>query len=255
MRIASYNIWNSNKGVPKRIKQIINELNRINADIIGLQEVDKERLSMILDETDYKYHFDVEQAGLGGELAILSKYPIIMKDNGKYSLIAVVNYNGIHIAIADIHLPYDSTLQREQEIISVESNIQKLEADFRFILGDYNCSENSSVYRFLSSDTTLNGNECNTYWIDLALVAEERNNTNREMTLDLMKNPRWKSGNVCDCSARVDIIFMHECFPRDFPTLNEYIYFGKSIDEETELSPSDHYGVLVDLTFPKINND
>lgn len=253
MRIASYNIWNSNRGIPKRLNQIIKELNQINADIIGLQEVDSERLNIILNETNYKYHFNIAQEGLGGELAILSKYPIISKDYGKYSLLTVIDCDGIYLAIADVHLPYDSTLQREQEIIKVESDIQKLEVDFRFILGDYNCSENSSVYRFLSSEMTLNGNECKTYWIDLAMVAEERNGTKREMTLDLMKNPRWKNDNVCDCSARVDLIFMHECFPKEFPVLNEYIYFGKSVDEETELSPSDHYGVLADLTFPMIS--
>ena len=47
MKIATYNIWNSNKGFPKRLQQMIDEINRIDADIICLQEVNKERLQEI----------------------------------------------------------------------------------------------------------------------------------------------------------------------------------------------------------------
>ena len=32
MKIATYNIWNSNKGFPKRLQQMIDEINRIDAD-------------------------------------------------------------------------------------------------------------------------------------------------------------------------------------------------------------------------------
>ena len=214
-------------------------------------EVNKERLQAIIQGTNYPYFDSVDQEGLLGELAILSKHPLILKSEGKYSLVTVVDYQGIKLAIANVHLPYDSAIERETEIVKVESSVLSVDADFSFIIGDYNCSETSSVYRFLTSDMTLNGNECNTYWIDLAMVAEERYNIPREMTLDLMNNPRWKTGNVCDCSARVDLIFMHDCFPKDYPVMQAYTYFGKSVDDETGLSPSDHYGVVVDLSFTK----
>ena len=249
MKIASYNIWNSDRGFPKRLHQIIDEINSLEADILCLQEVNKERLKAILQGTSYTFEYSVEREGLLGELAILSKYPILSKSEGKYSIISVIEYQGIKLSIANIHLPYDSIKEREDEIIEVESAVLGVEEDFSFILGDFNCSEHSSVYRFLTSDITLNGNECHTYWIDLALVAEERYNIIREMTLDLMHNPRWRTGNVCDCSARVDMIFMHDCFPSDYPAMHAYSYFAKSVDEETGLSPSDHYGVVVDLTF------
>lgn len=251
MKIASYNIWNSDRGFPKRLNQIIDEINSLEADILCLQEVSQERLEVILQGTHYTFDYSVEQEGIVGELAILSKHPILFKAEGKYALISVIEYQGIKLSIANLHLPYDRIKEREDEIIKVESDVLGVEADFSFILGDFNCSEHSSVYRFLSSDVTLNGHECHTYWIDLALVAEERHDIKREMTLDLMHNPRWKTGNVCDCSARVDLIFMHDCFPNDYPAMQAYRYFGKSVDEETGLSPSDHYGVMVDLTFNK----
>lgn len=39
MKIATYNIWNSDKGMPGREKQIIDEINALESDVIALQEV------------------------------------------------------------------------------------------------------------------------------------------------------------------------------------------------------------------------
>ena len=39
MRIATYNIWNSATGMPERKQQLIEEIIKISADIICLQEV------------------------------------------------------------------------------------------------------------------------------------------------------------------------------------------------------------------------
>ena len=37
LKIATYNIWNSESGMPYRIKYIVNEIKLINADVICLQ--------------------------------------------------------------------------------------------------------------------------------------------------------------------------------------------------------------------------
>lgn len=39
MKIATYNVWNSDTGMPERENQIIDEINALDADIIALQEV------------------------------------------------------------------------------------------------------------------------------------------------------------------------------------------------------------------------
>ena len=41
MRIATYNIWNSEQGMPYRTNCIIGEIRKLNADVICLQEVKK----------------------------------------------------------------------------------------------------------------------------------------------------------------------------------------------------------------------
>ena len=125
-----------------------------------------------------------------------------------------------------------------------------MSSDYHFILGDFNCSEESSVLRYLGGNTSLNGTGVTAYWTDLALVAEELLEIKREMTLDIKKNPRWKGQSIIDNSSRVDCIFMHDCFPKAYPALKDFHYFGKAIGEKSGLCASDHYGVCADLQMP-----
>lgn len=39
MRIATHNVWNERKGFGDRIDQILNEIEKANADVIALQEI------------------------------------------------------------------------------------------------------------------------------------------------------------------------------------------------------------------------
>lgn len=41
MKIATFNIWNSDRGMPLREKQIFSEIQSVNSDLICLQEVRK----------------------------------------------------------------------------------------------------------------------------------------------------------------------------------------------------------------------
>ena len=60
LKIATYNIWNSESGMPYRIKYIVNEIKLINADVICLQEVSTRKLAeSIAANVDYLYwYFD-----------------------------------------------------------------------------------------------------------------------------------------------------------------------------------------------------
>ena len=60
LKIATYNIWNSESGMPYRIKYIVNEIKLINADVICLQEVSSRKLAeSIAANADYPYwYFD-----------------------------------------------------------------------------------------------------------------------------------------------------------------------------------------------------
>lgn len=93
MKIATYNIWNSESGMPYRIKYIVNEIKLINADVICLQEVSSRKLAEgIAANADYPYwYFD----------------------------------NSQKIAVVNVHLPWDSVLIREHQIIKIVNAVDK----------------------------------------------------------------------------------------------------------------------------------
>ncbi len=57
MKIATYNVWNSDTGMPERERQIVDELNALDADVVALQEVRNRSFNeRLLRGTDYKHH-------------------------------------------------------------------------------------------------------------------------------------------------------------------------------------------------------
>jgi len=260
MKIATYNIWTSNRGMPAREKQIIDEINALDCDIIAIQEVKNKGMSeRLLQGTGYKYYCFAPHEGkvLTNEtdrqdegLAVYSKYPITYSKYIDYALIVVVEHMGNSNLLVNLHLPWDSVLTKEACIISILKEVSALPSDYRFILGDFNSNETTSVHQYLKAEISLNGTEVKAYWTDLAYVAEEFLGVKREMTLDLSNNPRWKGQSLTDNSSRVDCIFIHDCFPRAYPKLRDFRYFGKDVDESTGLCASDHYGVFAELEMP-----
>ena len=77
VKIATYNIWNHE--IEKREAQLINTINNIDADIIGLQEVPPAFYAKLITSTNYKHHAYAasdKYKGTGDFVAILSKHPI-----------------------------------------------------------------------------------------------------------------------------------------------------------------------------------
>lgn len=255
MKIATYNIWVSKKGMPYRKDQIINEINTLDSDIIVLQEVkDRDFSEELAKSTNYLNHcFTPLEAPLGYEeygLAVYSKYPIKYHKYTNNALIVIIEHMDNLILIVNVHLPWDSILAKEECIVNIIKEISTISSDYRFILGDFNCSEESSVYQYLRGNRSLKGTEAYPYWTDLASVAEEFLGIKKEMTIDLINNPRWKGKPLTDNSSRVDCIFIHDCFPKPYPILKDLQYFGKAVDEISGLCASDHYGVYVELQMP-----
>lgn len=260
MRIATFNVWNSDTGMPERENEIIAHINALASDVIALQEVRNEAFNeRLLQGTDYKYHCFASHEGRvvtaepwrqNEGLAVYSKHPIKYTKYIDYALIVVVEHKDSSILFVNVHLPWDSVIAQEECIVSIIKDISTISSDFRFILGDFNCSEASSVQEYIKGLRSLNNTEAKPYWTDLALVAEEFLGIKREMTLDLKNNPRWQGKTITDNSSRVDCIFIHDCFPKPYPTLKALRYFGKEVSEKTGFCASDHYGVFVELQMP-----
>lgn len=214
MKIATYNIWNSESGMPYRIKYIVNEIKLINADVICLQEVSSRKLAEgIAANADYPYwYFDSSQK----------------------------------IAVVNVHLPWDSVLSREHQIIKIVNAVDKKTYDYVYMAGDFNCSDFSDVQRFLLGECTLNNCESLPCWFDLASAYAEITDKKAENTLDFWKNPRFK-GNTVETNSRFDRILLQNTYPQPFPVLSRCNVFGTAIYEDIALAASDHYGVVVEM--------
>lgn len=247
MKIATYNIWESPVGMPLRFVQIVNEIVNQNADIMCLQEVSdiKTQAELAL-QCKYSYFCFCPLTGL----LILSRLPIEERHELPYALAVRVNENQKSLIVVNVHLPWDSVVKQENAIIEIMEKTRQMQADYMFILGDFNNSENSSIYRFLRNEQSLQG--CEAYFYDLAEAFAETTKTAILPTLNFRENPRWgvvEKKNTIEVSRRFDFIMLKNPYPADFPLLREYGIFGRDISKETGLAASDHYGVYAELKF------
>jgi len=264
MKIATYNIWNSN--IDKRTEQLVETINNIDADFIGLQEVTPAFFEKLIANVKYPYHAysapdtDMDDSDF---VAILSKHPICehftLVGNTEYGNInahsAIFEVNGIRFSFTNVHLPWDSVLAQEQHIVAIQKFIrtQKEKAHFFILAGDFNCGIDSSIHRFLLGNTSLRDSEAKPYWNDLSGIHAALNNYKTIPTLDFINNPRWCNVKPKWVPSAVDRIYLMECMEDRTWNYNWSIenvtVFGKDVSPKTELAPSDHYGVLVDVGF------
>ncbi|MCL2065528.1 MAG: endonuclease/exonuclease/phosphatase family protein [Candidatus Cloacimonetes bacterium] len=260
MKIATYNVWNSNIGL--REEQLIQEINNIDADIIGLQEMPPLFFKYLKEHIIYDYNVYFKYKGQEEGLAFLSKYPINSSDflyekpefNNSLALNMVIEINGIRYSVTNVHLPYNSAIEKEKQIVSIDKYIhsQKDMVDFSILLGDFNCSENSSVHNYLLGNQSLLGYEAKPYWNDLASVHAALNGYKIIPTLDFINNPRWGGKNTNYIPDSCDRILILEPYSWD----NEFILksvgiFGKNVSLKTGFAPSDHYGLFSEVEFKK----
>lgn len=257
MKFATYNIWYENIDI--RGQQLIDEINSIDADIIGLQEVPPSFFERLTSNVEYAYNtFAAYDDEMG--LAFLSKYPIdkqvfLFESKEFGHSVAhniIIESEGMQVSVTNVHLPLDSILEKEKQIIAIDRYIhsQKDMAHFFILLGDFNCGLNSSVHRYLLGDQTLLGCDAKPYWNDLALAHASLNGYSVAPTLDFINNPRWKGKNTNYIPETYDKIYVMEGFNWDYEfALRKLDVFGQAVSPETGYAPSDHYGVAAEVEF------
>lgn len=247
MKIATYNIWDSDAGMPLRFGQIIDEICGTDADIICLQEVsDCEKCDSLSKHCRYDHSHWHTQTGL----LILSRYPIEKTFDFEYGTSVCIQSESKRLLIINVHLPWEKASLREKAIVDIIEKTDNIKADYTFLMGDFYCSENSSVHRFLTNEQSLLGADA--YYFDLAEAYAEISETKAPSTLDFRKNPRWgisEPKNTIEVSQRVDRILLKNPFPAGLPELKNCVIFGTEVSKETGLAASDHYGVIAEIEF------
>lgn len=250
MKVATFNVWNNNETWALRKEMIIKEIRRVNADIIALQEVPNlEELEYILKQVGlYQYSFKRYPGDEEG-LAVLSKYPIeeVMSENdvlNNCSMRILVKINGSTIGLTNVHLNWKSALVREKEIVEVAKWISESKnTDYEFLCGDFNSKPNlSSIYNFLVGELSIESYD--TSWIDLG-------QSDGSPTLDFEYNS-WllnrENLNNIRVPVRYDWILLKSCYPKKELRLLDIELFANVVSPTQQVHPSDHYGVIVDLS-------
>ena len=168
--------------------------------------------------------------------------------NFKYATSAYIQFESKTILVINVHLPWEKASLREKAIVDIVESISSMQADYTLIMGDFNSSEESSVYRFLTNEQSLLGADA--YYFDLAEVYAEMNGMKTLATLNFRKNPRWgiaEPQNTIEVNQRFDWILLKNPYPNELPELKNCTMFGKKISEKTHLAASDHYGIMVEI--------
>ena len=118
MRIATYNLWNPSKGMGERYAQLVEEIKRVDAQIIGLQEVIPEQYDNLRKDLPYIHSTYTKYMNEEEGLAIFSRFPIIesfslaRSENHAYSaaINAIIQADEFTFSVTNLHLPWDSAL-------------------------------------------------------------------------------------------------------------------------------------------------
>lgn len=247
--LATYNIWNSDEGMPFRGDCILTEIRKVMPDILCLQEVkDKALAEKMADELGMNCHF-VNYPAENEGICVLSKNPILEKDswikdaNAQY---IQIEFGSKRIGVVNLHLPWDSVLKRETCITAVMTRLKDKKSDYIFVLGDFNCGDNSEVIRMMLGDCSIQGVEANPHFYDLAAASAQLSNSHVKDTLNFRENPRFHA-NTIEVNQRFDRIFLRNPYPFEFPKLIECDIFGNKVYSEIGLAASDHYGVYAKI--------
>jgi len=229
-------------------------------DVLVLQEVrDEGVVNRLKERAGFSYSFWKKYEDCQEGLAILSRYEMtdlwdnwdqaVLYNSG--ALVAKIDYKGFDILIGDIHLDYKYAHHREEALLTVHKHLAASQADYRILAGDFNAYPESQIYRYLTGQASMAGTSGR--FIDLAKSYCFYKNQALEVTLDFLNNPRWLDTPTLEIPGRFDWILLEDPYPSPSPRLVDYQLLGKTPVQG--ITPSDHYGVLVDLDFGGLNHD
>ncbi len=260
MKIATYNIWNENKGVGDRCRLIMDEILRVGADVIALQEITPDFYGNFLSPLpEYPFSRFGKYSGEEEGLAVLSKYPIddstFLHEDESYSnacaLNVIISADGLKISLTDVHFPWDSIIAKEEQIVSVNrfcrNQLESRLADYLEVIGEIKFVIKSIPHLYKTGQHTLSGQEAKPYWYEVSSVYAAIHGHELQPTLDCVNTPRWKGKPATYAPENFDRIYVLNV--RNGYRFESVEVFGTEVEPATGLCPSDHYGVSAEIKF------
>ncbi|MBW2415432.1 MAG: endonuclease/exonuclease/phosphatase family protein [Deltaproteobacteria bacterium] len=262
IKVLSLNIWNRDGAWPERAKLIQKWLDRLEPDLIGLQEVlrgaDVEPLLELLDGRGY--HVEYARSGpfwedesLDFGNAAASRWPItdhevLALPKGRYTdacsaLSITTDSPQGPVSFTTTHLMYTvyAGHVREQQVLALSELVLRRRPKGGFppiVCGDFNAGPESSEIRFMKGLQSLEGRSF--YLLD---AWEHAGDGSRGETMTPRNRYCRLPGNL---GLRIDYVFVGPALP-DTPGRIERCAVVCD-EEENGAFPSDHFGVYAELS-------
>jgi len=264
LKLVTLNIWNKQGPWPERLALIRAELEQLDADIVGLQEVlrsDQDEASQADEIADglaggaYPHRAYASAWNIGGPLhlgnAVISKYPIAEQRNWPLPAAEGKEPHGLLYAAVDApcgivpvfvtHLAWrlHHGSVRRRQIRAVADRVKELAPVDGFppvLMGDLNADPDSDEMRFLRGLTPLDGDSF--YLVD----AWEQCGAGPGHT---WSNANPYAARVCEPSRRIDYIYVRapDRKLRGVP-LAARLVFAQAAGG---VFPSDHFGLYAEV--------
>ncbi|WP_214850459.1 endonuclease/exonuclease/phosphatase family protein [Exiguobacterium sp. s193] len=254
MKIATFNIWNKQVEWEKRIEAICGEIQRIDPDIIALQEVktfisaeSNMNVARCISEELKSFHciFKEYPDSPDEGLAFLSKFPITSTDmiwntdtdESNYCAIRIiVKHDDLDYGITNVHLNWRTPEIRQKQIMTVNQWISDNQKSYEILCGDFNDFPDSNTHRYLIYND----------WFDVALSYEKKG-FKAQPTLDYSNNTHLNSEKISQKMLRYDWILLKSKTPLKSLQIDSVKIFGDKLLDKYAVLPSDHYGVLAEI--------
>lgn len=248
IKVATINICSDTEYWNRRRDLLVAGLREINAEIIGIQEIDEKKADFLLANIDMPYIYRVNY------IAILSRHPFIQQETidlqtqGKVAQFVRVEINNRQFIFCNGYYywrPGASRARMEQFKLLVE-DLAKLPPELPIInVGDFNAMPKTPEIKFLQTHFTS------------AYAKHHGSEPEYTCPTPLMKTRTWRQIAI----KRIVNILVHRDLKPWRETL-DYIFVNRHIQvkncqliltqpsaENLLIYPSDHFGIAADLDF------
>jgi endonuclease/exonuclease/phosphatase family metal-dependent hydrolase len=275
LRVATINIWNKSGPWPARLALIRRELERLQPEVVGLQEVlrfrpdsapdapltaQNDQLTEIAEGLGYQLAYSVaSDYGNGLKLgnAVLSRHEIVAEqsfqlpgsESGETRSLLYARcqtpHGNLPVFVTHLNWKFHQGSIRQRQVAFIAERVAELApvrgADLPpVLLGDFNAAPDADEIRFLTGLCALDGKTV--YFADAWVFAGE----GPGYTFDRGNSYAAKAREP---SRRIDYIFVRgpDRQYRGEPLRAELAFAAPELGGAEPVWPSDHFGVVADL--------
>src|SRR5262245_46548741 len=222
VRVLTLNLWNEQGPAAARLQHCARQMTALQPDVVLLQEVSlgprgnqAQVLADALGGVANVVQPVAPDAPIGN--AVLSRWPVV--ESGAVALpstaadprnivVAVLDTPHGTLAAASTHLSWelDVAVRREAQVVVVDQAVRRFASQLpRIVGGDFNCTPDSDVVRFMTGRASLAGTS--TFWRD----AFARRYPHEDGWTWARKNPF--AAKYLELDRRIDYIFVEQAHP------------------------------------------